>query len=225
MYKFDHSLFDNLKLPNGIDKSAVINQIVLDSTPFEVLYPDFETMKELIGLWSDTWAKTFEKWENVLSMEYNPIENYDRMELWTDSSSSNGKSQRTESRDYVTQLNVNESANNTVNNTGGDSTSHKVSPYDSNDYVNDSIDTVELNNQSVTNNHNRSQTNGRDSGATSTVGNESNIDNSKHDGRIHGNIGVTTTQQMIKEEVQIAKFNLVKQISDIFIKEFCVMVY
>lgn len=225
MYKFDNSLFDNLKLPDGIDKSVVINQIILDSTPFEVLYPDFDTMKELIGLWSDTWARTFEKWTNVLSMQYNPIENYDRMESWTDSANRSSQSQRTESRDYLTQLYVNANSNDSTANTGGDSTTHKVSPYDSNDYINDSIDIVELNNQSVTNNYNQSQTNGRNSGATSTVGNDSNVDDAKHEGHIHGNIGVTTTQQMVKEEISIAKFNLTKQISDMFIKEFCVMVY
>ena len=225
MYKFDDSLFDNLKLPEGLDKSTVVNQILLDSTPFEVLYADFDTMKELIGLWSDTWARTFEKWVNVFSLEYNPIENYDRMESWTDSANRSGQSQRTESRDYSTQLNVNASSNDTTANTGGDSTTHKVSAYDSNDYSNDSLDTVELNNQSVTNGHNQNQTNGRDSGATSTVGNDVNVDNSKHEGRMHGNIGVTTTQQMMHEEIQIARFNLTKQISDIFIQEFCVMVY
>lgn len=225
MYKFDNSLFDNLKLPEGLERTDVINQILLDSSHFEVLYPDFDTMKELIGLWSDTWARTFNKWVNVLSLKYNPIENYDRMESWTDSANRSGQSQRTESRDYATQLNVNASSTDSTSNTGGDSTIHKVSAYDSNNYTDDSIDIVELNNQSVVNGRNQSQTNGRDSGATSTVGNESNVDNSKHDGRIHGNIGVTTTQQMMMEEIEIARFNLVKQISDIFIKEFCVMVY
>lgn len=225
MYKFDNTLFDNLKLPEGLEKTSVVNQILLDSSPFEVLYPDFNTMKELIGLWSDTWARTFEKWVNVLSIEYNPIENYDRMESWTDSANRSGQSQRTESRDYTTQLNVNASSNDSTSNTGGDSTAHKVSAYDSNEYSNDSIDMIELNNQSVTNNHNRSQTNSRDTGATSTVGNDVNVDNSRHEGRMHGNIGVTTTQQMVDEEIQIARFNLVKQISDVFIKEFCIMVY
>lgn len=41
----------------------------------------------------------------------------------------------------------------------------------------------------------------------------------------HGNIGVTTTQQMIKEEREIAEFNLYSIIIDEFKQRFCIMVY
>lgn len=41
----------------------------------------------------------------------------------------------------------------------------------------------------------------------------------------HGNIGVTTTQQMIKEEREIADFSLYQLIIDDFKERFCVMVY
>lgn len=40
-----------------------------------------------------------------------------------------------------------------------------------------------------------------------------------------GNIGVTTTQQMIREEREIAYFNLIDAITDDFKKRFCVLVY
>ena len=40
-----------------------------------------------------------------------------------------------------------------------------------------------------------------------------------------GNIGVTTTQQMIKEERDVASFNLYSEISKDFRNRFCVMVY
>lgn len=41
----------------------------------------------------------------------------------------------------------------------------------------------------------------------------------------HGNIGVTTTQQMIREEREIADFSLYQLIIDEFKERFCVMVY
>lgn len=41
----------------------------------------------------------------------------------------------------------------------------------------------------------------------------------------HGNIGVTTTQQMIKEEREIAEFSLYKMIIEEFMHRFCIMVY
>jgi len=40
-----------------------------------------------------------------------------------------------------------------------------------------------------------------------------------------GNIGITSTQQLIKEEREIAEFNLYDLITEEFKKEFCVMVY
>ena len=47
----------------------------------------------------------------------------------------------------------------------------------------------------------------------------------KHNGRIHGNIGVTTSQQMLESELNLARFNIVQQITDLFMSEFCIMLY
>ena len=53
----------------------------------------------------------------------------------------------------------------------------------------------------------------------------------KNDGTVerwrqeHGNIGVTTSQQMVKEEVDVANINLYRIIIDDFKQRFCVMVY
>lgn len=77
-------LFANLSVPAGIDKSKLINTILMNGAEFEVLYGDFEFMKFIIGSWSDKWQRTMEKWVKALSIEYSPLENYDRMEEWTD---------------------------------------------------------------------------------------------------------------------------------------------
>ena len=44
-------------------------------------------------------------------------------------------------------------------------------------------------------------------------------------GRIHGNIGVTTTQQMIKEQREVAEFSVERYIIDDFIHRFCLLIY
>lgn len=46
-----------------------------------------------------------------------------------------------------------------------------------------------------------------------------------HTGRLHGNIGVTTSQQMLKSELDISRFNLYDESADLFLSEFCVYVY
>ena len=47
----------------------------------------------------------------------------------------------------------------------------------------------------------------------------------KHDAHLYGNIGVTTSQQMLESELDIARFNLAEQIADIFVEEYCLMIY
>lgn len=60
----------------------------------------------------------------------------------------------------------------------------------------------------------------------STVHNDSTDTGTIERERIeHGNIGVTTTQQMIQEEREIAEFNIYAFIIDEFKRRFCIMVY
>lgn len=46
-----------------------------------------------------------------------------------------------------------------------------------------------------------------------------------HYGRTHGNIGVTTSQQLLESELEIAKWNLYEHITDIFLEEFIIPIY
>lgn len=47
----------------------------------------------------------------------------------------------------------------------------------------------------------------------------------KHEYEEHGNIGVTTTQQMIKEQREVVEFNIYKRILDDFKNAFCLLIY
>lgn len=63
-------------------------------------------------------------------------------------------------------------------------------------------------------------------GADSKVENSGNEQTSgKHKGRMWGNIGVTTTQQMIEEERKVVKFDIYDYIAECFKAEFCLMIY
>lgn len=225
MYHFKDGLFDNLNLPDGINKEDVVNRILLDGSNFEILYSDFKLMQDAIGLWSNTWYRTFEKWQKALLLEYNPLENYDRIEDWKDSSVNKMNRNYVENRNLSNSMRSDRNLQSVTKNTGSDTNSHNVSPYDSGAYVADSQDVANINNQSETADTGAMSTNGTDSGTVTNTGNDSSNTDSIHKGRIHGNIGVTTTQTLLKKELEIARFNLIKQISDVFIKEFCIMVY
>lgn len=40
-----------------------------------------------------------------------------------------------------------------------------------------------------------------------------------------GNLGVTSSQKMLTEELEVQRFNLIQQITDLFLNEFCIMIY
>lgn len=65
--------------------------------------------------------------------------------------------------------------------------------------------------------------NGSDDLKTNEVANNNEV--ISHKARLFGNIGVTTSQQMLQSELDIARFNLFEQIADIFVSEFCLMIY
>ena len=69
--------------------------------------------------------------------------------------------------------------------------------------------------------HDKEKTSGN---SQSDIVSKSNSDN-KRTGRAYGNIGVTTSQQMLDAELTIARFNLYNQIADIIVRDICIMVY
>ena len=76
LYKWDNTLFDNMVLPSDVDKNILVTNILSELGELEILYPDSDYMKEIIGYWSKKQLPTWEKWEEELSMDYDPINNY-----------------------------------------------------------------------------------------------------------------------------------------------------
>ena len=189
MQSRNDDLFSKMNLPVGIDKDTLIDNILLRAGEFEIVYSNPFFYQNAIGVWSDKHKRTFEKWINALSIEYNAVENYDRMEEWEDKSNGNsiGETKGTTSLNSINE--------------------NKVSAFDSDLYQPDS--------------YNSNTSNGNDESNTKT----NSINNSKHVGRVHGNIGVTTTQQMLESELSLAAWNVYEHITDLFIEEFCIAIY
>ena len=96
----------------------------------------------------------------------------------------------------------------THNDSDGSSTS-KVSAMDSDTMVDDTSGVS----------HNEGNSN-----ATTT--NEADRKNENvHAGRVHGNIGVTTSMQLIKEELELRKFDIMEQIVRAFEKDVIIQIY
>jgi len=186
LYNYDNTIFDLLNVPEGLTKDTLVNNILLRSSEFEVLYPDPDFMKSAIGDFSNAWQPTFERWVTALSLEYNPLENYDRKEDWTDTR--NGHNSGT-----------------TTGSTGSTLT-NKVSAMDMGDTLTTRSEDVTI---------------GADSSSSSGESHEG----AKHDGRVHGNIGVTTSQQMLMSELDLGYWNIYEKITDLFLTHFVIPVY
>nr|DAN20118.1 MAG TPA: Portal protein, Proximal tail tube, phi29, mature virion, VIRUS.3A [Bacteriophage sp.] len=208
MYNYDNSIFDELQLPDSITKTDFIQNLCLNYAELELLYSQPEILKNAIGIWSRIQLPNWKKLEETTQYEYNAIENYDRQEEWTDTDS--GK----ETTETVTG--GDSTSTNTFNGTIKDNAKTQVHSFD--DELSDK-DASEQNTKSDNTNTTESE-----------FKNKSNVDNTKnntgtHNGRIHGNIGTMTTQQMIREEREIVKFNLSDYIMNEFRQRFLITVW
>ena len=214
MYNYDNTLFDLLSLPEDINKQTLVDNILLRSGEFEVLYPDIDFLKYSIGAWSRKWQRTFDRWITALNLEYNPLENYDRQEDWTDNRDVSGtNSEETSGSDSGT-------TSSTTSGTTGSTTTNKVSAYDAGDTLTTRDQTEMSGTDSSTSSGNTSLTR---SGSLS--GSHSLDDDLTHSGRIHGNIGVTTSQQMLQSELDLGFWNIYEKITDLFLTEFVLPIY
>lgn len=190
-------LFSLLKLPEGIDKDTLVGNILLRGGEFECVYSDPSFIQNAIAIWSSKWYRTFDKWVKALALEYNPIENYDRQEEWTD----NREKKDSAEDDTTGTSNVKDKG----------TSENKVSAFDSSDY------------QPSGKNETDNTTDSTNTGNMKHSGEES--EDSAHKGRIHGNVGVTTSQQMLVSELELAEWNLYEHITDIFLSEFVIPIY
>lgn len=142
---------------------------------------------DYIALYGKSHKYEYDKLVDTLSLEYNPIENYSMTEKGTDTRTPN-----------ITQTNKGVNTNTVGIDTS--ITTGKTTFDKSNSFINDTKTT-----NAGTN------TDTQDINTTvTTAGNEKTV----HEFTRSGNIGVTTSQQMIESERQLAMFSVV----DLFIK-------
>lgn len=192
LYNYDESLFDNLVLPEGIDKDTLVNNLLLDTVSQEVLYADPDIMKQAIGMWSKKELPVWQRLKDTLDIRgtYNPIYNYDRNEEITNDHTKN----TTESENHNT-------------NKGTDTTKVSQGSFNSNDLT-------------QVNQQDNILGSGNDENGKDTFTGDHTFN-----AHLYGNIGVTTTQQMIREELSIDEINILDYIIDSFKKRFILSVY
>ena len=198
-------LFKYLILPSGIDKETLVNNILMNGGEFELLFSNPDFFQDMIKIWSNKWLHTFNKWQTAINIKYDPLYNYDRIEEYDDT------------RSEKEGINKNESvtAHDSSISSGTGETTNTKSAYDSTSYTphdksnsSSSGDNTSDSNTNVSGNQNRDRT-----------------ETLKHKAHLYGNIGVTTSQQMLHDELDIAQWNIYEHITDLFLEEFTIYTY
>lgn len=245
MYSFDPTLFDNVVFPAGINKQIAVDEILTRSGEFEIIYPDVSFFKTMIEHWANKHYRTFEKWAEGLAEDFNPLYNYDRYEEYEDEKKGETSDERAKGRsslqnvsnssDAITGTSGSRSGSNAETSGTDSTTENTVSAFDSSSY--EPKDKQEQN-AAQSNSSISSETSGVNSASTGTS-NTSTVDNEtgtetgtgkstetiKHNAHLYGNIGVTTSSQMLKEFLEIERWNIYEHIADLFVDEFCILVY
>lgn len=233
LYQREPNLFDELELPGSMNKDVLIDNILYEAASLEAYYPDPNFMKFMIGRWSFMNQCVWQKLYDTTVLDYNPIYNYDRTEEWTENEKMldgrTAASTETETRNLKTGETSRTDSNGDVTTTGTMKTELNVSGYNEVTFT-PSEETIETPDTMTSNNVIVDGT--RDSINTGTVSidkkDTESLDRKRDNlrtGRAFGNIGVTTTQQMIQQERETVTFNMYKVITDSFVDRFCLMVY
>lgn len=277
MYNWDNTLFDGMAFPSGFDssdKQLFVNNLVMECAELEVLYSDWDFLKAAIDLWSQKELITWERIYQASILEYNPIENYNRVERTdiqnrgatthsgTDSvaGSGNDSDVSTGYNSVVGSGNTSDVASGNTSDvasgntsdvaTGTDTTTVSRTSYDSNTYqpaekTEDGKGTTITHNRNDTITHNRNDTITHNRADTETYNlnstvthNHGTTDTTTYghvitdttgtltQSRISGNIGVTTSQQMLEQELEVApKLNIINIMIESFRDRFCLLVY
>lgn len=191
------NIFDRVKyfIPLNIYPSDLYLLWLLRFSNFTYISDDKTEIKSYIDIVSKIYSNRFTKSVNALLTEYNPIENYNSTE--TEIVEITGETS-------TTSENSTTATGETTTNTSGETT-ETLSPYDSENFNNNS-----KNNSSGNTTESSSNTDNTSNTMSGTT-NQSNNRTLKRS----GNIGVTTSQQMIQSEIELRKNDLINDFFNI----------
>lgn len=210
---YDDTIMDNFTVPDGVDRQLALDTIYQHCGLTPLYHPDPAWLKFYVGRWCSKNAKTWEELYKTTIQDYNPIYNYDRTEETTDTRSGTRKL----SED--TSSNTKQSGGSSVTDSSSDTSEHTMSADNSDSYEPDYKDTASRQDTQASESSNRVDVTG-DRAVDETTG-----ETYSHKLRAYGNVGVTTTQEMLEAQRKVVRYNIYNEIADSFKEEFCLYLY
>ena len=251
MYQWDNTIFDNMVIPSDINRNDLIDMLILDCRELTISIVSPSILKRGIELWSKKNIYYWNELQKTMHYEYNPIENYDRQEITTDNYSSDNNSNESGYRTtHQTGTNTTtetgnktsvESGSKTTTQSGTKTTTDEleVSAFNSStleprekhtitETPTDWTTTETPTDYTVTETPNLTTENTPNLTTTENPNitvKDTNKSVNKRESRIRGNIGVTTSQQMIMSQREVVNISLYNVIINSFKNEFCLLKY
>lgn len=249
----ERSVFDDMILPDGIDKEILVGSILMRCQEFELLWSDPDFMIDAVNIWSRKYYWTFERWVKVLNEKYDPLYNKDYFEEITDThtgdyskeGSGSNSGSNSSSEDYTRTDNLLSSGSDdhtrtdNLATTNDNTITHSEKAYNSSGYVGTTQDVTDQDGSQTGTVRNAGTTSLSNTGTVRNAGtssgsysdtlsnDESGVDSyvNKHNYHGYGNIGITSAQELVLKELDVARHNMYEHIADLFASEFCIMVY
>lgn len=247
---YPEMLDDNIVVPEGIDKRVLKSVIMMRLGLCWPVYDEPEVFANMLYSWFMSHYWNIERLVKVTNTTYDPLENYDRREDFNDKNSggtiTNDTNTNTANR-TDTNTNTADRSFKTDSDTDGSGSSstkststniNRVSAYNAADFQNDSnsegsgsSDTSSSSNSTLDERKKETGTYTDERNISGTITDErvinvKNDSNVNHSGRAHGNIGVTTTQQMFNEELALLNsYNLYYTICNWIEKDLFLQIY
>lgn len=204
LYAKDAQLFSGLGsyLPTDSDRSIGLSDFVAlaltELGELQTIFPTAATLKAFLTTWGKLHAANWAKMQTALDATYNPLHNYDRTETVSDVESVSGSGSSSGSSSEA------ETSDREEYGSGFNSATTGAAA-------------VPVRREQTSPRRQASETSEAESTTSRSLLHESNI---------AGNIGVTTSQQMLEAELQLRdRFSLYYIILDEFRREICVEVW
>ena len=245
MYNYDNSVLDLMQIPEALDRPTLIDNLLMETAEMELLYNNVGFLKQAIGSWSRKNITVWSELYDTTQYEYNPIWNKDGHILETETRDLAGSDHTTDNTDRVDNLQDKNTRNFEDKNTRNfedketrdldDSNTHSVYGFNSDSAAHESKDEGEQNgtdtiNHTGTDTYNHTGTDTYDHTGRQDVDrtfDKATTDTGTitHERTEQGNIGLTSTQQLIQEQRELVKINLMDIIINDFKQRFCLGVY
>lgn len=195
LYNYDPTVFDDLQVPAGVDKTLVQNTLMMETADLEVMQPDPVIMRQVLGWFSqrrlDAWTRVY----TALSSKYQADTDVEVTETRTPDLSYN----ETRTPDLTT----------TGQNTGADTTTTKRAGFNAGN-----LETAEQMETSLGTGNTIHSTGNETTDRTET-GSETKTTTGRHQ----------AAQDLISKELQLAMTDTVEYIVKDIRRNFCLLVY